>query len=62
VTQEDLATAMGVSLQAIRQARANEGTTAYRAPPEGWERAVSKLAEGAARRHLDLARKLRAVD
>lgn len=59
VTLQDLANTLGVSLQAIRQARADEGSTAYRAPPEGWEGAAIKLAEAAARRYLDLARRLR---
>ena len=44
VTLADLAEALGVSVQAIRQARAAEGTTSYRSPPVGWEAAIKKLA------------------
>lgn len=44
VTLEDLAEALGASVQAVRQARAAEGTTAHRAPPPGWERATIRLA------------------
>ncbi|HEY0463844.1 MAG TPA: hypothetical protein VGC79_06530 [Polyangiaceae bacterium] len=45
VTLQDIANELGVSLQAVRQARSNEGSTAFRPPPEGWENAVKKLAE-----------------
>lgn len=44
VTLEDLAKSMGVSVQAVRQARATETSTAHRLPPTGWEMAVTKLA------------------
>jgi len=43
-TLEDLATEMGVSVQAVRQARAGETTSSARPPPPHWERAVGKLA------------------
>lgn len=45
VTLEDLADALGVSVQAIRQARVSQDSTAFRNPPRGWERAVVKLSE-----------------
>jgi hypothetical protein len=44
LTLEDLATALGVSVQAVRQARAAKGSASHRPPPEGWERAVQRLA------------------
>jgi hypothetical protein len=44
VTHEDLADALGVSVALIRQARLKPGTGAHRTPPEGWEKAVAKLA------------------
>jgi hypothetical protein len=44
VTLEDLAAAMGVSIQAVRQARVAEGSTAFRSPPKGWEVAAARLA------------------
>ena len=50
VTLEDLASALGVSLQAVRQARAREDTTAFRPSPEGWEEAVIRLARKQAAR------------
>jgi hypothetical protein len=58
VTLADLADAIGVSVQAIRQARAADGTTAHRAPPEGWEVGVSRLAKKLAKRQERLAGKL----
>ena len=45
VTLEDLASAMGVSIQSVRQARATEGSASFRSPPPGWPLAVAKLAE-----------------
>lgn len=42
---EDLARAMGVSTQTIRQARTPAGAGAHRSPPDGWEHAVIRLAE-----------------
>jgi hypothetical protein len=58
-TLEDLANDLGVSLQSIRQARAERGSTAYRAPPPGWEEATRRLAESSAAYHQRLAKKLR---
>jgi hypothetical protein len=42
---EDVAHALGVSLQTIRQARLQQGTNARRSPPPGWRDAVIRLAE-----------------
>jgi hypothetical protein len=42
---EDVAKALGVSLQTVRQARLKEDSSAFRAPPKGWERALIRLAE-----------------
>jgi hypothetical protein len=61
-TLEDLADALGVSVQTIRQARTVKSSTAHRAPPVGWERAVRRLAENTAAHHLRLASKLRTAD
>lgn len=44
VTLEDLAAEMGVSVQAVRQARAQQGSSGFRRPPLGWEMAAAKLA------------------
>jgi hypothetical protein len=58
VTLEDLADAMGVSVQALRQARAAEGTASHRSPPPQWQAAVRKLALRAAARNSRLATQL----
>jgi len=59
VTLEDLAKGLGVSVQTVRQARAAEGSTAYRRPPEGWEPALSQLARKRAARLQKLAKAMR---
>jgi hypothetical protein len=56
---EDLAEALGVHVQAVRQARATAGTASHRPPPKGWEAAVSKLAEAKSARFSRLSRALR---
>ena len=45
VTLEDLAKALGVSVQAVRQARTIQDSSAHRPPPPGWELAIARLAE-----------------
>ena len=57
-TLEDLAKTLGVSVQALRQARAVEGTSGYRSPPEGWEKGVLRLAKAQERHFRGLAGKL----
>jgi hypothetical protein len=59
VTLEDLANALKVPVQSIRQARAAEGTAAHRSPPAGWEAAAARLAAASARRLEGLAGRLR---
>lgn len=59
VTLADLAEALGVSVQAVRQARAAEETTAHRAPPQEWEEGVFLLAK---RRTQRLERLIRALN
>jgi hypothetical protein len=58
VTLEDLAEAMGVSVQAIRQARAVETSAAFRSPPPKWEIQVKRLAERQSRRFDRLVREM----
>jgi len=58
VTLQDLAEAMGVSVQALRQARSAEGTAAHRSPPEGWELAIQQVANRRASHLQKLAAKL----
>lgn len=55
LTATDLARATGASVQAIKQARAAEGTSSHRTPPQNWEDAVVKLAERQAARLSKLA-------
>jgi hypothetical protein len=42
---DDVAAALGVSVQAIRQARMDEGANAHRPPPKDWHSAVIRMAE-----------------
>jgi hypothetical protein len=58
VTLEDLASALGASVQAVRQARAQEGAPGYRRPPAGWEAAAAKLARRQAAKFHRLADRL----
>lgn len=58
VTLEDLASAMGVHVQAVRQARAQECSAGFRRPPAGWEKAAAKLARRQAERLERLAGRL----
>ena len=46
VSHEELAKALDCSVAAIRQARLDDTAKAHRKPPEGWQKAVAKLAEG----------------
>jgi hypothetical protein len=48
VSHEDLKKALGCSVATIRQARLDESAKAHRRPPEGWERAVAKIAQAKA--------------
>jgi hypothetical protein len=41
----DVAKALGVSVQTVRQARMRPETHAHRSPPEDWQDAVIRLAE-----------------
>lgn len=61
ITLEDLATALGASLQAVRQARMDEGSSGHRRPPEGWERAAAKLARRQAAKLEKLAASLEEI-
>lgn len=58
VTLEDLAVALGASVQAVRQARTAEGSASHRSPPSGWEAATAKLAREQAEKLVDLAARL----
>lgn len=47
VTHSELAGELGVSVQAVKQARLDSSSPSYRRPPEGWKEAAAALA----RRH-----------
>jgi hypothetical protein len=59
IDHADLAKALGVSVPLIRQARLDPGAIAHRSPPEGWERAVMRLARERAERLSLLAERLK---
>ena len=58
VTLDHLAKEMGISVQSLRQARANEESTAHRSPPPDWQKAVVRLTEGRIRRLQKLLNQL----
>jgi hypothetical protein len=58
----DVAKALGVSVQAVRQARLNEESSAFRAPPKSWKAAIIKLAEARVLYYRKLVNKLKAND
>lgn len=60
VTHSDLASALGVSVALIRQARLNEAAAAARSAPQAWKEAVARLAEAEAIELQGLASALRA--
>jgi len=45
LNHEDVAKALGASVQTIRQARMQEDSNSFRAPPKNWEKAIIRLAE-----------------
>src|SRR3954451_14198617 len=62
VDHDDVARALGVSLQTIRQARLQRGSNAHRSPPAGWRDAVIRLAEEKVAHYRRLIEKLEASD
>lgn len=57
-THEDIAGAVGVSRQSVRQARLDASLTGFRPAPEGWESAIASLARLRALDLLQLADEL----
>jgi hypothetical protein len=55
---EDLASELGCSAQAIRQARMAASKGGHRSPPPGWEAAAAKLARRKAEQFRKLAERL----
>jgi len=62
LTHEDVAKALGVSVQTIRQARMKEDSKLFREPPKNWERALIRLAENRVLHYRRLIEKLRKSD
>lgn len=60
ISHEELATALGVSVPTVRQARLSADAKAHRNPPDGWEGKIARLAERKAVHFGKLAEKLRA--
>ena len=56
---EDVAKALNVSLQTVRQARLPEDSTAFRAAPKNWKGAIIRLAECRILYYRKLIEKLR---
>ncbi len=57
-TLSDVAGEVGVSDGLVRQARLDPATASYRNPPDGWEKAIAKLARERAGELLQLAEEL----
>jgi|HubBroStandDraft_5_1064220.scaffolds.fasta_scaffold14291_2 hypothetical protein len=55
VSHEKLAEALGVSVATIRQARLDPKAKAHRSPPEGWEKAIFRMATDRAKHFSRLA-------
>jgi hypothetical protein len=62
LSHEDVAKALGVSLQTVRQARLREDSDAFRAPPKNWKAAIIRLAEGRASYYRRLVEKMNHSD
>jgi hypothetical protein len=59
---DDVARALGVSLQTVRQARLQPGGNAHRSPPPGWRDTVIRLAEEKVGQYRRLIEQLRTDD
>lgn len=59
ITLADIADAAGVGPQTLRRARMDPGSPNYRQPPEGWEKALARLADRRAKELQRLAASLR---
>jgi hypothetical protein len=62
LSHEDVAKALGVSLQTVRQARLRQDSDAFRAPPKDWEVVIIRLAEGRATYYRRLIEKMKHSD
>ena len=62
LNHQDVAKALGVSVQTVRQARLKEDSDGFRAPPRNWERTVIRLAEARLSHYRKLIEKLKKTD
>lgn len=62
LSHEELAKALDVSVPSVRQARLDRAAKAYRTPPEGWPRVISREASKRAARLTRLAAALDALE
>jgi hypothetical protein len=61
LSHEDVAKALGVSLQTVRQARLSEDSPAFRAAQKNWKKAIIRLAEARVSHYRKLIEKLKAT-
>jgi len=59
LSHEDVAKALGVSLQTVRQARLKENSAGFRAAPKNWKLAIIRLAESRVAHYRKLIEKLK---
>ncbi len=59
ISHAEIADAAGVSIQSIRQARLDQNNPNHRPPPDGWEKAVIRLAKEKRRELKALIEQLR---
>jgi hypothetical protein len=62
LNHEDVAKALGVSVQTVRQARLSEDSRAFRTPPKNWKAAIIRLAEARVLHYRKLIDKLKTKD
>ena len=58
ITLVDIGEASGVTHHSVRRARLDPRTASYRPPPQGWEKAIAKLARERAGELVKLAEEL----
>ena len=58
ITLADLSAEVGTSNATVRQARLDPKGSSYRSPPDGWEKAIAKLARSRAGELVKLAEEL----
>jgi hypothetical protein len=59
---EDVAKVLGASVQAVRQARLNEESKGFRAPPKNWKAEIIRLAESRVLYYRRLTEKLKTTE